>query len=521
MAEWCALGGSQIVSGIRALQVSAQAAEARASRFALASILLLALALRLWVLATHTYLAHPDETFQYFEPAHRLVFGTGVITWEFLDGIRSWLLPGAIAGVMRVVSVFDTDPAAYILTCRLLFVLASLAVPYAGYRIGDRVGGQGAAIVAGLLCALSPQAIYFAPVVMTEPLATDAALLAIAIGCGAAQQPGRARRLLLVGALFGLASALRYQYAPVLGAVALWQHARARRSFLLVAGSGLAVVVLALGVLDVATWGVPFQSVWLNFLRNGPQGVSQAMSAEPWPYYLAYFVVAWGAIAPAILVCLAFGAKRAPALAILAILTIALHSLPPHKELRFIFLATAAMPILIGIGLDALAGYLPLRRAGLPARIGLALGLALVIAWGTLSRATRSDDWHRDGSLLQATAAARAIPEVCGLAIRTARVYRSGGYTYWHRDVAIYWETWDGAQELPGSAFRLRLDSLLNGRSVTQYPDAAMASHTDKFNAIVGLRTDGLPGFTEQSCFGTGSLDDRTFCVFIRPGGCG
>lgn len=481
---------------------------------ALAAILLLALAVRLWALATHTYLAHPDETFQYFEPAHRLVFGTGVVYWEFFDGIRSWLLPGAIAGVMRVVSVFDAAPEAYILTCRLLCVLASLAVPYAGYRIGDRVGGQGGGIAAGLLCALSPQAVYFASVVMTEPLATDAALLAIALGDGA-------RRPLLAGGLFGLAAALRYQYAPVLGVVVLWQYGRDRRSFLVVAGAGIAVVVLVLGVLDTATWGLPFQSVWLSFMRNGPQGVSQAMGEEPWPYYFAYFIVAWGAIAPAILACLAFGAKRAPALAMAVILTIGLHAIPPHKELRFIFLATAAMPILIGIGLDALAGYLSLRRAALPVRIGLAMGLGLLIAWGTLTRATRPDDWHRDRSVLQATAAARVMPAVCGLAIRTAWVYRTGGYTYWHRDVPIYWETWDGSQELPGSMFRLRLDSVLDGRPVAQYPAVALASHTDKFNAIIGLRTDGLPGFTEQGCFGQGSLDDRTFCVFTRPGGCG
>ena len=35
------------------------------------------------------------------EPAHRLAFGTGVITWEYIDGIRSWLLPSVIAAIMR------------------------------------------------------------------------------------------------------------------------------------------------------------------------------------------------------------------------------------------------------------------------------------------------------------------------------------------------------------------------------------------------------------------------------------
>src|SRR4051812_6838058 len=41
-----------------------------------------------------------DEVFQTVEPAHRLVYGYGLMTWEFQLGMRSWLLPGAIAGLI-------------------------------------------------------------------------------------------------------------------------------------------------------------------------------------------------------------------------------------------------------------------------------------------------------------------------------------------------------------------------------------------------------------------------------------
>ena len=40
-----------------------------------------------------------DEIFQTVEPAHRLVFGYGLVPWEFQLGMRSWLLPGVIAGL--------------------------------------------------------------------------------------------------------------------------------------------------------------------------------------------------------------------------------------------------------------------------------------------------------------------------------------------------------------------------------------------------------------------------------------
>ena len=484
---------------------------------ALAGVLLLALAARLWIVATHTYIAHPDETFQYLEPAHRLAFGSGVITWEYFDGIRSWLLPGAIAGAMRVVGVFDPNPDTYLFVLRLLCVCASLSVPYAGYRLGTWYGGIGGGVVAGLLCALSPQALYFAPVIMTEPLATDAALLAIVFGECAA---GRPRRLLLAGALFGLATALRFQYAPVLAVVALWQHARDVRALLWVAAGGTAVVVLALGVLDMATWGSPFQSVWLNYLRNGPQGISEAIGSQPWPFYLEYFVAGWGAATPILLVCLLYGAKRAPVLALLVAGTIGLHSLVAHKELRFIFLAMAAVPMLIGFGIVALTERLPPRWSGLSFRSGLALLLALAIAWGTEARTTGPSDWHRDRSLLWATASARTIAAACGLAIRSAPVYRTGGYTYWHRDVPIYFEAWDIAREIPGSALRLRIDNAVQGWRVPQYAASELAAHSGKFNVLIGMPADGLPGFTQRACFGVDRPDDRTFCVFTRPGGC-
>ena len=278
--------------------------QAAANRVGLACVLLTALAVRLWSVATHTYIAFPDETFQYLEPAHRLAFGAGAVTWEFLDGIRSWLLPAAVAGVMRLVALFDSDPESYILVLRLLCVLASLNIPYVGYRMVERRCGLGPAIAAGLLCALSPQAVYFAPLIMTEPLVTDLGLLAICLGDRVRAQPLATRRLLLIGAMFGLAAALRYQYAPVLGLVVLLQHARDARGFLIVAGAGTIVVALVLGVLDWIVWGAPFQSVWLNYIRNGTQGVSTAMGVEIWSYYFEYFVAAWGPMTPVLLACI-------------------------------------------------------------------------------------------------------------------------------------------------------------------------------------------------------------------------
>ena len=43
----------------------------------------------------------PDEVFQYLEQAHRLVFHVGLVPWEYVLGIRNWLIPGAIPGDLK------------------------------------------------------------------------------------------------------------------------------------------------------------------------------------------------------------------------------------------------------------------------------------------------------------------------------------------------------------------------------------------------------------------------------------
>ena len=98
----------------------------------LAAILLLALVVRLTVAWTQVYVVYLDETFQYFEQAHRLAFGSGIVPWEFIDGARSWLLPGLIAGIMRATSVFSAEPMLYVRVTRSLCVVLSLSVVYSG-----------------------------------------------------------------------------------------------------------------------------------------------------------------------------------------------------------------------------------------------------------------------------------------------------------------------------------------------------------------------------------------------------
>jgi phosphatidylinositol glycan class B len=70
----------------------------RSAEMGLGVLVALAILLRLQPILVEPSAVWPDEIFQTSEPAHRLVFGSGLVAWEFQLGERSWLLPGIIAG---------------------------------------------------------------------------------------------------------------------------------------------------------------------------------------------------------------------------------------------------------------------------------------------------------------------------------------------------------------------------------------------------------------------------------------
>ena len=195
--------------------------------WSLAAILAVAFGVRAYVIFTQLYALYADETFQYLEQAGRLNTGTGMVPWEYVDGIRSWLLPGVIAGLMRVFDLFSDDALTRIRLLRLVAAGLSLAPVYVGFRFGQRAGGPAGAILTGGLCAVWFELVYFAPVIMTEVISAHIALVAIYLNdrrpAGGARRhaPGRAA-VAVRRSCFALSAYLRFQYAAALFAAALW-----------------------------------------------------------------------------------------------------------------------------------------------------------------------------------------------------------------------------------------------------------------------------------------------------------
>ncbi|XP_037933585.1 GPI mannosyltransferase 3 isoform X2 [Teleopsis dalmanni] len=95
-------------------------------------VLLLILAVRLAsVFVVKTFYV-PDEYWQSLEVAHKLAFGYGYITWEWVQGIRSYIYPLLIAGVYKALALLNLD-SAYLLAI-LPRILQALLTTYSDYR---------------------------------------------------------------------------------------------------------------------------------------------------------------------------------------------------------------------------------------------------------------------------------------------------------------------------------------------------------------------------------------------------
>jgi GPI mannosyltransferase 3 len=443
---------------------------------ALSAMLVLAFLLRLIHVFVLPSIHHPDEVFQSVEQAHRLVYGTGIVPWEFVYGIRSWLLPGLIAALLWTVKPISEQPIVYMAVLGVLGALASLAVP-ASVFLWARRHGRIAAVLAALLPAIWVDLIYFGSRMLSEVVATHVLVLGI---LAIDRADGRRGPAIAAGALLGLAFLLRFHLAFGIAAIVLWCCWRDRRLWLPVLGGGAAMLLCG-GLLDALTWTYPWQSIWLNFVLNVAYGVSSEFSTEPWYWYLVGTTQLWSGGAVILFALAAIGARDRPLPTLAFVVILASHSLIPHKEYRFMYPAITLLIIAAGLGIARLAsGIRPRAAWAIGATIGLA-GVATV-----LNPVYREQLWTEGLGSVAASRWLRAQGDICGLAFGHAMV-RIGGYTYLHDPIPL---------------FDIRVPEQVA-------PQAA------GFNAVLFKRGQPikLDGYDEPVCF-------REICLARRTGGC-
>lgn len=408
-------------------------------------VLVLAFAARAAVALAGDFVLHPDEVFQYLEPAHRLVFGNGVVHWEFLYGGRSWLIPGLIAAALASFDLLGLgQPHWYIDGVKLLFCAVSLAIPAGMYFFARRHFSEAAARVALVAGAFWYELIGFAHKPMTEFVAV--ALLCVLLAL-CVRPLDRTRMVYLTASLAVLVAAIRLQYAPLalllLGLAFLGTGHRLR--LVLAAGA----VFLAVGLFDGITWDAGlFHSYLFNIQFNLFLDPLRAGESPPYQFLLWLGLASTGLGALCVLAAL-FAPRRYGFLLLLIAVTLLTHSLSAHKEYRFIF---AVIPLWLLIGSDLAVRIISrLPHPRWPAG-ALASVFALVSAAGILNALPNQGQVYEGYSNYHGTISffrerdprveayryLAQAPGVKGVLHHDRFYHELPGYYYLHRKVPFY-----------------------------------------------------------------------------------
>lgn len=448
-------------------------------------LVLLGLIVRLGVALFLPSTAHADETFQYLEQAYRLASGRGMTPWEFQVGARSWLIPGLLWPFAAVAHAFTTSPTPFLAIVAMLMILASLSSVAAAFAIGGRCGKR-EALLAGLVAAVWPELVFYAPHILADTLSGATLIGALSL---CLQPGGGKQRAIAAGLLLGVTVALRVQLAPAVALAAVWTGFGALRRSWSVFALSLMGPILGSGLLDWATWGTPFQSTWVNvFLNLG--GVAASFGVQPWWWYAGIELWHWNVAAPFVLLTVALGSFRMPMLGAVLLVILATFSAVGHKEYRFIYPALPILCCLAGVGTATLLRSLARQSSFLPVGLAIACSAWIGVAAGVAVGAPMRSLWTHDRGVLQALETVNADPGACGLAISPPDTWEKTGLSRLRADIALY-----------------------------AAPEPRKPSSPDAYNYVLeplGASSSVLPtGFSRLTCY-----EDHAACLYHRPGTC-
>lgn len=374
---------------------------------------------------------HPDEVFQFLEPAHHLAFGPWIPAWEWFDGLRNWAVPGLLAGLLKASSAAGlTHPWAYTAVIWLACASAQAAATFCLYRLVEERDGTFAAVLAATIHASWGGFLLFAARPIGDALSI-APLVPALLFTQRASRSGSGREGLIAGVLIGVAFVVRYPSAvfgfPLVVTLLLARRWRATLAF----GVGAAVVLAALGVLDWLTWGRPFHSAIAYLMFNIIHGSSARFGRMPPGWYLPIFA----GMAPMLLSWHFLRGLARGGLVTGAFVTyFATISLLAHKEARFL---VPLLPLFIAIGAGPAARDLEglLRRSPRWS----ALMVAIYVAASVCS-ATVQAPLALHAPVIDAMVSVGRAPDLAGLLVAGPDWWSTGGRYYLHRDIPLAFE---------------------------------------------------------------------------------
>jgi hypothetical protein len=399
---------------------------------------------------------HPDEHQQYLEVAQGFVYGCHIRFWEEDRGTRCYLYPGMLAGLLWMLDTAGVrDPVYQATAIRLLLSLSIFGCLLLFARRWLQQGHRLAACFVVAIVALSPDMIFISLRTLSETAIMIPLLLALYLVH---------RRPAVAGLLCGLMFGIRFQsavFTAALGAIAVWDdvyrvvsgewrvvsgdpkvndspltthHSRLLTLHSLRMAVGLAVAMLAVGLIDRLTLGEWFHSPLACFRANIAEGVAAKYGVYPFARYFTWARQNLLHISPFVFPLLLLGAVRAPRLAFTALLGVVGHSFIAHKEYRFIWPVLPLAFLMIALGFESAYTWLGQgwRRQHV-VTVGV-LSLVVGVAWRCWEI-----EWNPDPARSSSLALAKAgrWPGVTGVALYEVGEAGSGNYFYLRRNIPL------------------------------------------------------------------------------------
>lgn len=404
-------------------------------------IALAGLGLRITLAFVSDNIYHPDEIFQYLEQGHRIAFGYGIIPWEYRFGIRSYIIPGFISGLLYLCKLLQIDdPAIYTIFIKAVCCLLSISLIYSVYIIGRNLASEAAGRMASVFACSWYELIYFAhkpsPEVLSMYLLMGASALAVS-------RPDN-RRPMLFGLLSGLSVALRLQYLPIIVFIGIVICLAWRKDELVKSGLIFLVVLGMSGGLDYLTWGQMFSSYYENYLFNGVYKVSELFGTSPAYFYLyAIAIVSLGIFC--LMLLSSFFLLPITWLPVACVfINILSHSMLSHKEYRFILVSIPLLLILTAV--VATAGILKYTAFSRQSYFSsLAVGIMILISVAGLFGKLPFQGIIYPQAILSKQDMLTAYtflyqdPSLVAVLNLKKGWEKTGGYYYLHRDIPIYY----------------------------------------------------------------------------------
>ncbi|CAH0722989.1 unnamed protein product, partial [Brenthis ino] len=329
-----------------------------------------ALALLLIARLTSAYygqIADCDETYNYWEPLHYLVYGNGLQTWEYspIYAIRSYMPLWLFAVPAKILS-FIMTPVSVFYSLRALLAILTACAELMFYKAVCHEFGVHVGRV--WLCLTLPAAGCFVCTSAMLPSSWSSALVSAALACWWRKRYPPAVMLTAATVL------LSWPFTAILGVpIAIDMLFFKGQIFEFIKWSMISLIIILIPTVAVDSWHygrlvvAPWNIVAYNiFTEHGPD----LYGVEPWTYYFVNgflnFNIVWvlALSSPLLLIACTLISSRSTARAAFCapywlslsplVLWLGVFMVQPHKEERFLYPVYSMIVLAGAIALDCL-----------------------------------------------------------------------------------------------------------------------------------------------------------------------